>query len=383
MGRTLSAAELRAPQLMSNLLYPGVPALVSHTAEGGLRLVDASRGLDVSAEGELAADLARALGGVPDPPLVVALGRDHTLAQSVAALARTEAVELSAAAALALDGFDTLFVELTGRCNETCVHCYAGSGPGVAATLGLDTVRQVVADAAALGFDRAQLTGGDPLLYSGLVEAVRAVSDAGIATCEIYTNGLLLTDELLDALQPLSPSFAFSVYSREPAVHDSITGVAGSCELTAAAIRRVVSRGLGLRAAIVALPENADGVEETADFLRGLGVEQVGISGSRAVGRGRTFDVDPSGGAKHRGDAHHPGRRGGSACVTSSGDVTPCVFNRTDVLGRVPERRLRDILARPICGAALPGVGTLDACRARLQCRSCQLTAVALRATDR
>lgn len=383
MGRPLPTSELFSTRLMQDRLYPRIPAFASRTKDGGLRLVDTSRGLDVTAEGDLAAILWRALEGAPQTPLVSALGADHALAQSVAELAAAEAVELSGAAALALDGFDTLFVELTGSCNETCVHCYAESGPHVDTTLELETVRQVIADAAELGFGRVQLTGGDPLLYRDLVDAVRAVADVGIASCEIYTNGLLLSDELLDALQSLSPSFAFSFYSRVPAVHDSITRVKGSCELTIAAIRRVTARGLGVRAAIVALPENAATVEETVDFLRSLGVEQVGFSGSRAVGRGHAFEVELPGDVTQTGDAHHPGRRGGSACVTSNGNVVPCIFNRTDVLGRVPERRLSDVLRAPSCGVELSASGTLEACSARLQCRSCQLTALALRKAGR
>ena len=45
-----------------------------------------------------------------------------------------------------------LFVELTARCNERCLHCYVDAGPTRSEALASETLRRVIEDAAALGF---------------------------------------------------------------------------------------------------------------------------------------------------------------------------------------------------------------------------------------
>src|SRR6185436_15248550 len=97
---------------------------------------------------------------------------------------------------------------------------------------------------------------------------------------EIYTNGLALTDELLDKLAPHKPSFAFSYYSHDSTIHDAITRTQGSHRRTRAAISRVVARGLPVRAAMVVLNDNVDGVDATVEDLKSLGVGYVSTGAS-------------------------------------------------------------------------------------------------------
>ena len=60
---------------------------------------------------------------------------------------------------------------------------------------------QIIDDAHAAGFRRIQFTGGDPLICKFLPELVERAAPL-FELREIYTNGLLLDDELLDRLAP-------------------------------------------------------------------------------------------------------------------------------------------------------------------------------------
>jgi MoaA/NifB/PqqE/SkfB family radical SAM enzyme len=248
-----------------------------------------------------------------------------------------------------------------------------------------------VRDASTLGFGRVQLTGGDPLLCEFLPDLAAQITDAGMR-CEVFTNGLALDSWLLEQLAQAGASFAFSFYSSDERIHDAVTRTPGSQQRTVAALERVVDSGLEVRAAIVAMEENADTLAETTDFLRGLGVPLVSSAASHAVGRGKFYagdlprcdSADPGENSVSAGSG--PGadavRSQGKLCVTYTGEVVPCIFNRVDVVGRIEKRRLRDIARAPDAPADR-GLGfeeLIARCRESYLCRSCQLTACALQA---
>jgi sulfatase maturation enzyme AslB (radical SAM superfamily) len=105
-------------------------------------------------------------------------------------------------------GWRQLFVELTAKCNEQCVHCYAESSPVRAEALTWPEISRVLEDAKALDFALVQLTGGDPLISAHCVRAVEFANEIGIPRVEIYTNGLALRGDTYDRLRALAPSFA-------------------------------------------------------------------------------------------------------------------------------------------------------------------------------
>jgi molybdenum cofactor biosynthesis enzyme MoaA len=81
-----------------------------------------------------------------------------------------------------------LWLEITGRCQLECVHCYAASGPG--RSHGIMTEWdwcRVIDQAAALGVRMVQFIGGEPTLHPGL-PALMERALAGGMTVEVYTN---------------------------------------------------------------------------------------------------------------------------------------------------------------------------------------------------
>ncbi len=357
-------------------LFPGVPALVRTAGNGALRVIDVRSGWEAELGGSLADDARALLDTGRASDRLVGIASAHPALGALLGWMEQPHYPMTAAASLRQDGFGILFVELLGRCNERCLHCYAEAAPEVEAALDQGTCEAIVDDAAALEVARIQFTGGDPLLCGFLPDLVARAAERNIPTIEIYTNGLLLSDALLDRLAPARPRFAFSFYSHDPATHDAITRTPGSQRRTARAIERAVARGLRVRTAMVVMPENADHVTETVDFLRGLGVDQIAASGSYAVGRGDLFSgsIDPAARGNSHGGSGAPAH--GKLAVTYNGDVVPCIFSRDLVLGNVARRRLRDIAADPQVRRKL---GLTDRpARDRLQCAGCRMTAEAL-----
>jgi MoaA/NifB/PqqE/SkfB family radical SAM enzyme len=311
-------------------------------------------------------------------PLLGAFGPETPLGRSLAELEGQPRLPLTAAEALRLDGFDTLFVEITAACNQQCLHCYSASGPAETARLSRATCESVLDDARALGFRRVQLTGGEPLLCEFLPELVARASELGIAECEIFTNGLLFDQRMLETLAPYRPSLAFSVYSHDPSTHDAITRTQDSHRRTLAAIERALGARLAVRVAVVSMHHNQGHEAATVDHLTRMGVPRVGVTGERAVGRGETCDCGfvPAS-AIDAGPVR--ARAGGTLSVAPDGSVYPCIFNRTDRVGSVLERSLGAIARAPEVPRATGSLDrVLSLALGRLQCTSCRLTACAL-----
>lgn len=349
-------------------------------------LLLASSGFRASIQGPICDEIDSSIARGRPTELLLRLASAHAALGELVAWFQTPSLTLDRRNAVALDGLDTIFIELTGQCNERCVHCYAESAPTVTDALERDVAMRVVAEAVASGFKRVQFTGGDPLLCEFLPDLVELASTLGAPYIEIYTNGLALTDELLGKLAPFAPSFAFSVYSTRPEVHDATTRTPGSHRRTLAAIDRVVAKGLKCRAGAVILDETED-VEELVRMLKVRGVGFVSWTRAYSVGRGtevasasanavdsvkKPVSLDESGG--HR--SNDIKGTAGKLCVTYTGDVVPCIFQRESVLGNVRRGSLNAILD----GVSTPkrGLPTVDDARGRLQCSSCRLTDAAL-----
>ena len=253
-------------------------------------------------------------------------------------------------------GWKQLFVELTAKCNEQCVHCYAESSPARTEALGWPEIAKVLEDAKALDFSLVQLTGGDPLISPHCIRAVEFAREIGIPRIEIYTNGLALRGRTYDRLRELAPSFAFSFYSYDPGTHDAITRTPGSHARTERAIRRSVDDGLNVRVGVVAMEQNQHDASKTYEYLLGLGVtaDSIAFAQMRDVGRGDATpteaDALPAGVQSGGVESARPRNFGGSAAVSYDGKVYPCIFSRHLPLGSIYDTSLETILtsAEPI-----------------------------------
>jgi cyclic pyranopterin phosphate synthase len=89
-----------------------------------------------------------------------------------------------------------LRISLTDRCNFRCVYCMPAVGMQFLPRPELltnDELLLVVRAAAAAGFQKIRLTGGEPTLRPDLVELVRSIKDTpGIEHVAMTTNGLRL-----------------------------------------------------------------------------------------------------------------------------------------------------------------------------------------------
>jgi MoaA/NifB/PqqE/SkfB family radical SAM enzyme len=182
---------------------------------------------------------------------------------------------------------DFAWLELTNRCNLQCVHCYAESAPtsGDKDLLTESDYLSLIRQIRNLGCETIQFIGGEPTLNRSLPVLLQAARDEQFTFIEVFTNLTRLPERLLADLCRLRIAVATSFYSSDPDVHDGITSQSGSFQRTVQNIRRVLKAGLELRVGIIEMEENRAGIAKTWDFLRQIGVPNVGTDRLRKIGR--------------------------------------------------------------------------------------------------
>src|SRR5687767_12144819 len=129
-----------------------------------------------------------------------------------------------------------LWLEITGRCQLQCVHCYAESGPaGDHGSMTTADWKRVIDQAAGLGAGHVQFIGGEPTQHPALPKLIEHAAAAGLVI-EVFSNLVHLSPELWRAIEAHAVSLACSYYSAEPARHAQITGRAASHRRTEATI---------------------------------------------------------------------------------------------------------------------------------------------------
>jgi MoaA/NifB/PqqE/SkfB family radical SAM enzyme len=226
-----------------------------------------------------------------------------------------------------------IWFEITGKCQLSCIHCYAGSGPsGDHGAMILSEWERVIRQAAGLGTRRVIFIGGEPTLHPDLPRLVQAALALGMHA-ETYTNLVHITSELWELFELPGVSLATSWYTDDRAQHEAITR-RDTWRQTRSNIAEAERRGIPIRAGvvdgIVPSQRTAKGERE----LRALGITSIGTDILRKFGRGTI--PDPS---QACGRCGH-----GVAAVLPDGTVTPCPLTRWLSAGNVRDADLAALL---------------------------------------
>lgn len=159
--------------------------------------------------------------------------------------------------------FRTLRVSLLQHCNLGCVYCVAGddelkqaNASGHKGSLPVDELLSIIGRLrASLPLETIRLTGGEPLLYPGLVSLVKGIRTIGIPVVRLTTNGFLLErlalplkEAGLDALNVSLDAVDEDVYFRMSRRHSVARIIAGIDAAIAAGLKvkinTVVMKGM-------------------------------------------------------------------------------------------------------------------------------------------
>ncbi len=167
---------------------------------------------------------------------------------------------------------------LTFRCQNNCIHCYAG-GPHRTSELTTQQWKEVIGKLKQIGIFIATFTGGEPTLREDLPELLQYAQDSGIVT-GLITNGRRLKDKkYLGMLEKTGLDFTqITLESHKAAVHDRVTGTEGSWKETVQGIKNAVDTQVYVTTNTTLNKHNAADFLDTIDFLKKLGVAAFGCN---------------------------------------------------------------------------------------------------------
>jgi len=106
------------------------------------------------------------------------------------------------------------FIELTNLCNLRCKHCYTWSGPKRPNEMTTEKIIGLLDQFAESGVLQVFLTGGEIFAHPDAIEIINYARTKPFST-QIFTNGLLITEEALARITP-GTSFFISFDTADP-----------------------------------------------------------------------------------------------------------------------------------------------------------------------
>jgi radical SAM protein with 4Fe4S-binding SPASM domain len=286
--------------------------------------------------------------------------------------------------------------ELTYRCNEKCTHCYLdvlapyANAPGELTT---EECLHVIDQLAAMGVLNLTLSGGEILVRRDLFEIAEYARSKQFLL-RLFTNGILIKPSVADRIAALHPyAVELSLYSTRPQVHDGITQIRRSWELTTRALRLLHERGVRTVMKTPLMKENVREIDSLKSLAQELGAQfryDVTITpkdtgGSSPLKHRMSYEdlvwlfkkeVDPQQwiGRKVTDETRTCGIATNALAIDPYGNVFPCLETRFNA-GNVREHSVREIWETSPVWRQL---GTLTVSELPV-CRSCELRTLCVR----
>lgn len=180
---------------------------------------------------------------------------------------------------------------ITGRCNLKCRHCYMESPDNRYGELAFEDILRIIDQLAEANVHLVELTGGEPFLRRDLLDIMAALADKQITVSRIYSNGILMTDESLQAIKKMGFSPGVQISFDGCGAHDQMRGLAGAEPLTIEAIRRLREHDFPVTVATSIDRANIGSLAETYELMKELKIEFWRVAPPQGIGNWRESDT--------------------------------------------------------------------------------------------
>lgn len=172
---------------------------------------------------------------------------------------------------------DTVHWSITGRCNYRCRHCYMSAPSGHYGELSHEAVMSIARQIGECGVLHVSLTGGEPLLRPDFLDIVGELSAQGVRIRQLYTNGALLSADVLDGLAERGQRPVVIMSFDGVGHHDWLRGVDGAERAVDRAIALCAERDFAAQAQVVLHRGNVGSLRETVRHLAAVGCSSVRV----------------------------------------------------------------------------------------------------------
>ncbi len=183
------------------------------------------------------------------------------------------------------DSFDSnLFVEyrltrlhlsVSSACNERCIHCYfpdhikEGIMPKA-------LFIKIIEQCKELNVLNITISGGEPLLNPNIAFFLSLCRENNFSV-NLLSNLIFLNDDIINEFK-ITPLLGIqtSLYSLDEDVHDSITGIKGSCARTKKAIEKLYDLNIPMQINCPIMKQNRNSYREVLNWAKSLNIEASG-----------------------------------------------------------------------------------------------------------
>ena len=181
---------------------------------------------------------------------------------------------------------------VTGACNLRCRHCFMSAPNARHGSPSFEQLMNVVDQMAECGVCQVGITGGEPLIRSDFLKIIDALNEKEIAVSVIYTNGWLVDEKLLDALEARNVHPNFQLSFDGLGCHDFLRGVEGAEERTLHALQLLKERGYRVAVSMCLHKGNVQALRETVKTMASYGVLSMKIGAIMDEGDWLSPEVD-------------------------------------------------------------------------------------------
>ena len=174
--------------------------------------------------------------------------------------------------------FPRMNLMITGKCNLNCLHCFnAKDNAPLNTELTYEQVINVLDQAKDIGVHAFTLTGGEPLVHHHFLDIVKAIYERDMYVFELNTNGLLITQSMLDEFKKLGCYPLIKISFDGVGYHNWMRQNPKAEDLTVKAIKLCIENGFRVKAQVQVNRKNVDVMMDTAKLLDELGVSEMRI----------------------------------------------------------------------------------------------------------
>lgn len=180
-----------------------------------------------------------------------------------------------------------LKIEVTYKCPLACVHCSSDANEENELSIDSEKCLSIIDEAIKMSVTQIAFSGGEPLLWNGIVECVKFANQNNI-NISIYTSGNCDNPDItFAALSNAGLKKAiFSLYSDKDYEHNRITRKAKSFDNTINSIKIAQKYNIITEVHFVALANNYKKLTNIVKFAKDIGVNRISVLRFVPQGRG-------------------------------------------------------------------------------------------------
>ena len=183
---------------------------------------------------------------------------------------------------MVLDKLETLVIKPLMQCNSECSFCESRlelyEQNRLETPLSLTDWDAIIGDACDLGLKSIFISGGEPTLYTDLVELVSICKRYNLRI-GLNSNGTLFTDGFCESLSTAGlDSCTISIYSHDPEKHNEIRGMTDAYQRASNSLTKLASYGIKTNLQTILTRDNMLDFDKYLEFAATLDINTLFIS---------------------------------------------------------------------------------------------------------